>query len=226
MSVKSNIRVVTDGLVFYVDAANELSYPGSGTTISDIVGADDGTLTNGPTYSSNNGGTLVFDGANDYVDCTSFVIPAEITVSAWINPDSANSRSMINASDDSTVPLRNWQFRFNANRTVEALVFKASSSTQCITTETLSLGAWRMVSFTTDGVNLKVYFDGVEKATISFPHDIRGNGSAGDLLLAARKSSSIANRFGGKQGPTAIYDRALSATELLQNYNALKNRFI
>jgi len=61
--------IVTDGLVFAVDAANYESYPGSGTTWSDLVGSNNGTLINGPTFDSGNGGSIVFDGTNDYIDC-------------------------------------------------------------------------------------------------------------------------------------------------------------
>jgi hypothetical protein len=63
----NNAPIVTDGLVFYVDAGNGNSYPGSGTTWSDLVGGNDGALTNGPTYDSGNGGSIVFDGVDDVV---------------------------------------------------------------------------------------------------------------------------------------------------------------
>ena len=62
--------IVTDGLVFAVDAANYQSYPGSGTTWSDLVNGNDGTLTNGPTFDSGNGGSIVFDGSDDYMSTT------------------------------------------------------------------------------------------------------------------------------------------------------------
>jgi len=62
-------NIVTDGLVLYLDAANTKSYPGSGTTWTDIAARNNGTLTNGPTFSSANGGLIVFDGIDDYVDC-------------------------------------------------------------------------------------------------------------------------------------------------------------
>ena len=61
----NNAPIVTDGLVFYVDAGNNKSYPGSGTTCTDLVGGNDGTLTNGPTFNSANGGNILFDGSND-----------------------------------------------------------------------------------------------------------------------------------------------------------------
>ena len=85
MSVKSSVGVVTDGLVFYVDAGNGSSYPGSGTTWSDLIGSNDGTLTNGPTYDSGNGGSIVFDGTNDYVGSINLGITfSDITFSCWV----------------------------------------------------------------------------------------------------------------------------------------------
>ena len=63
--------VVTTGLQLYLDAGNASSYPGSGTAWTDLSGnSRDGTLTNGPTYSDTNGGSIVFDGTNDFVQCT------------------------------------------------------------------------------------------------------------------------------------------------------------
>ena len=59
MSVIYNTNVVTDGLVSYWDCANRKSYPGAGTTITDLVGVNNGTLTNGPTFDSSNKGTNI-----------------------------------------------------------------------------------------------------------------------------------------------------------------------
>ena len=72
MALGHGPTVVTNGLVLALDAADRNSYPGSGTAWTDISGrGNTGTLTNGPTYSSANGGSIVFDGTNDYVDCGS-----------------------------------------------------------------------------------------------------------------------------------------------------------
>ena len=69
MSIAYNTSIVTSGLVMCLDAGNPKSYPGSGTTIRDVTGNGyNGTLTNGPTFSSANGGVIVLDGINDYID--------------------------------------------------------------------------------------------------------------------------------------------------------------
>ena len=71
--MKFGNRIVTDGLIFAVDAANPISYPGSGTTWNDLtLNKNNGTLINGPTFSSANAGSIVFDGVNDEVIGTKF----------------------------------------------------------------------------------------------------------------------------------------------------------
>ena len=67
MGLTHSPRIVTDGLVFCVDPANARSYPGTGTTLTDLEGSNNGTLTNGPTFSSNNRGVFTLDGTNDYI---------------------------------------------------------------------------------------------------------------------------------------------------------------
>ena len=87
MGIAYNPRVVTDGLVLCLDAGNVKSYPGSGTTWTDLSGkGNTGTLTNGPTYSSANGGSIVFDGVDDRVSGTSFNTGQNFTINAWIYP--------------------------------------------------------------------------------------------------------------------------------------------
>ena len=79
-------KIVTNGLVLYLDAANKKSYPGTGTTWTDLSGlGNNGTLTNGPTFNSANGGSIVFDGVDDYVSVAnnSSLNASTQTVSVW-----------------------------------------------------------------------------------------------------------------------------------------------
>ena len=80
MSLNHSPSIVTDGLVLCLDAANPRSYPKSGTTWSDLAGASNGTLTNGPTFDSGNGGGIIFDGTNDFIDLGSSPF---ISTSCW-----------------------------------------------------------------------------------------------------------------------------------------------
>jgi hypothetical protein len=91
MSYGYGKSIVTDGLVFYVDAANGNSYPGSGTDWANLSGSATATLTNAPTYSSSNGGYFSFDGTNDHVattyDATGKI---DLTFCVWLNIDNFN----------------------------------------------------------------------------------------------------------------------------------------
>ena len=86
MACNSGPDIIEDGLVLCLDAANINSYPKSGTTWSDLKGSNDGTLTNGPTFSSANGGCIVFDGSNDYVNGFRPVSGTpNVTYSCWMS---------------------------------------------------------------------------------------------------------------------------------------------
>jgi len=220
--------IITSNLLMHLDAGNVNSYPGSGTAWTDLVSGNDATLENGTGYNSGDGGHLVLDGTNDYIDANIFTIPARVTVSVWLSADHFGSNQQILTSDRATTPkVRNWQFRIDSNAKVRVIGFHTSGSNniQLITTSTLSANTWTQVSFTIDGTNMKIYFNGVQQATTSFAHDILGNGSTGDTAIGTRNQVSPRDFFDGKIAVALVYSEALSATELTQNYNALQSRF-
>jgi hypothetical protein len=92
-------KIVTDGLVLYLDAANTRSYPGTGTTWSDLSrGGNNGSLINGPTFNSANGGSIVFDGSNDYVDCGNIddiKNASQVSISIWTYIDDISFRILL-----------------------------------------------------------------------------------------------------------------------------------
>lgn len=219
--------VITTDLVLHLDAGNSTSYPGTGTNWTDLVSTNNATLENGTAYNSGNGGHFVFDGSDDYVDATFFTVPSKITVSVWCSIDTTGSVQQLLSSDDSTTPVRNWQFRVETSGAVRAFVFHTSGSNfvDVTTSSTLSTNTWTQVSMTVDGTNLKIYFNGVEQASTSFPYSILGNGLTGDLLMGARHSGNLSNHLDGKIAVGLIYSEALSSTDLTYNYNILKDRF-
>ena len=94
MGIAYNSSIVRDGLVLHLDAANQKSYPGSGTTWSDLSGnGNNGTLVNGVAYSSDNNGNMVFDGVNDYVSLPSITLTAW-TIGYWFYHDTTSSFDM------------------------------------------------------------------------------------------------------------------------------------
>ena len=102
MGISRGKKIITDGLVFYMDAANKRCYPGSGTTVNNLIDSNSGTLLNGTAFSTNNNGYFDFDGTNDYInfgDSDTYTFgdgstDSTMTVSAWVNIDDASGFSM------------------------------------------------------------------------------------------------------------------------------------
>ena len=85
MSVEGGPDIVTNGLVLYLDAANNRSIVSGSTTWFDLSrNGNTGSLINGPTYSSANGGSIVFDGANDYVACGNLTTLNNMSIGMWV----------------------------------------------------------------------------------------------------------------------------------------------
>tara|TARA_R110000772_G_scaffold229337_1_gene340200 strand:+ start:16 stop:693 length:678 start_codon:yes stop_codon:yes gene_type:complete len=217
--------IITDGLVLAVDAGSTRSYPGSGTTTTSLVSSNTGNLTNGVGFSSDNGGAFTFDGVNDYIafDTTITLPTANLTSVAWVKLDSYLSQnSSIGFSPDSN----NTGFRVYAISTTSLGVWtkvgSGSSVTAIDTTNGLPLNEWVQVAFVLNGTNGKLYKNGVEilSGTFTQPSIIT------NAPVWISRYSGGGYYIDGKSTACMLYDRALSAAEILQNYNAQKNRFI
>ena len=218
MSVKNRNSVVTDGLVFYVDAGNEDSYPGSGTTWYNLAGSNNGTLTNGPTYSSANGGSIVFDGTNDHVVLDEDIDVSEFTVMATFSISSyANNWAMFfgNTNTNSF-----FAFQYNSRFRLQS---EANTNNDLVYTSNLADGIHVLQAAKSSGGSTIWYLDGqsIGSSTLS--------GADQQFIFNRMVFYSTGNSLGiwsGNYYMASIYNRALSADELTQNYNALKNRFI
>jgi len=215
----NNAPIVTDGLVFYVDAGNDLSYPGSGTTWSDLVGVNDGTLTNGPTYNSDNGGSFVFDGVNDHV-VVSVSTSGDTTYCAWFKTNGSNANTRIIHAN--TNGQRNFSLGYSS---VSGHVGGYDGTNQPRTTSTFDDGNWHYAVAVMKTNDYKIYVDG-QNQSLTWQLGTSGNWNNNTTNV-----EYIGTRIGGSflnanLAQVKIYNRALSASEILQNYNALKNRFV
>jgi len=218
-------KIVTDGLVFAVDAANKKSYPGSGTTWSDLAGSNNGTLTNGPTFDSGNGGSIVFDGTNDYVSFSNFTSVASTgTVCQWFKP----AISWSNSNPSQHIRLSgihvNWEFgRTNASGGTGGFTFDlgtAESVTTLQTTWSNTLWYNMVVTWDTSANTSKVYVGGILDNT-----GTATNSTSTGTFEVGRSPGGLTQLWYGNIASVKYYNRVLTAAEILQNYNALKSRF-
>ena len=222
MALGHGPTVVTDGLVLALDAGDTNSYPGSGSAWYDISSSQSsGNIESDPTFSSNNGGYFDFDGTDDVIDFRfgqngPDLTLSTITVSAWVNFDSAT-----------WVMGNGAQFRIRLNGTAIGFWIRelndGGANELTSPSSTMSTGEWGNVVGTYDGTNQKIYHNGVEVASTN-----PGLGflDAGSNNLAIGESYYGSNQFfNGKLSATSIYNRALTASEIKQNFNALRGRF-
>jgi hypothetical protein len=220
MAFSYSPRIITDGLVLYLDAANTRSYPGSGTAWNDLSrSGNNGTLTNGPTFSSGNGGSIVFDGADDYVQTsnTSFN-SSTIAVSVWINRSTTATTFPVIASKEGV--SSGWILHIiNTNKIFWKI--NNNNSTAITTTSSLTVGLWYNIVGIYTGSQLAVYINGILDSTTSDSTGINSNSTT----LRIGEYQTTGNAYRGNIANIQIYNRALSSTEILQNYNATKGRF-
>ena len=240
MGISAGADVVEDGLVFCVDAAGERSYPGTGTVWTDLAGENNGTLTNGPTFSSANGGVIEFDGSDDNVDCGNqeqIQMTSAITVTLWLKANTVSSYTTAMAKSDGsnngwTVQLRGaddeWRFWINfgsntlGNGSNNGWYYaKYPKSWQD--------NGWHHFTGIWDGANkvVKIYIDSQAGSFNSgaSPSSESSNFSDYDGSLKLGGQSNNANLFSGNISDVSIYDRAITADEVLQNYLAIRGRF-
>lgn len=233
--------IVKDGLVLYLDAGSPNSfYPlTAGTTWKDISGlANNGTLTNGPTYDSANGGSIVFDGTDDFIlgpSSTNLNFGTEnYTLNAWFKTNTSVRRTILS------------RFDYNGTGTIERGYYIDVLATGKIRTAFESNGANYRVTDSNTSVNTNVYFyvsvtrtnattinvyiNGVFETSNTI---ILGTPSNIDVVTAPFSIARVAtyqtpiglNNFIGDIPSVQIYNRALSAQEVLQNYDATRARF-
>lgn len=218
MAVAYNPSIVTDGLVFQIDAANTKSYPGSGTNISNLITPSlSGTLTNGVGYNSNNNGILVFDGTNDYLDFASYT-PDANAVNIWIKFNTLQNGPMVYVGNDSYASgVWSWSF-FIYNG---AFYFRANPGNFADFNEVPPLNVW---------INYTLIRDNGTGTSLAYKNGTYFGSSSNSTLLNSypnlriAKASSTYASF--NLSLVQIYNRSLTQQEILQNYNATKGRYL
>ena len=216
MAFHNSGRIVTNGLVLSLDAADQNSYTSGSTTWFDLSGnGNNGTLTNGPIFSSANGGSIVFDGTNDYTDFGSILNLNSGSIGVWFKTSNAGAsfRALINKSNS-------WGLFLQDN---VLITYDWGNAVARTTGLNLATNTWQNAVMTFSDItgtptnNTIIYVNGTSVLTTtvkylaSLAFQIAGQNGSQNL------SGSIAN--------AQVYNRVLSAQEVLQNYNAQKSRF-
>ena len=214
-------KIVTNGLVLCLDAGNIKSYPSSGTAWNDLSGNNNnGTLTNGPTFNSANGGSIVFDGTNDYTQTAYTAQLNDFTICSWFKSTSSSGHARI---ADKKYDTGFW-FGSNNSPNLWGGAVKQATNYNSIT---LSDNQWHFLVMERSGTSLTVYGDCITNTNTT----VCGAGSLDTTALSLGGTINDGHPAGqrdwftGNIAQVSIYNRALSASEILQNFNATKARF-
>ena len=226
-------NIVTNGLVLNIDPANSSSYSGVGNTIYDLAGfGNTGTLTNGPTFSALNGGSIVFDGSNDYVtigDKLDLGL-ASYTFSCWFKLNSVSGYQCIFSKSIADYATNRYALYIDNNKLKSFMQGDLSSGdVDFSSTLTLSTGTWYHITSVYDrSGTLKLYVNGSldSSGTISQWQSVNIQSTYTFKIGSYANPGDTPSFFtNGNITSFLAYNRALSATEVMQNYNATKGRF-
>ena len=215
-------NIVTNGLILNLDPGNSNSYSGSGNTIYDLAGfGNTGTLVNGPAFLGINGGSLSYDGTNDYmyVQHNNSQNLTYITVSAWFN-FSVVPFSGLGINKESSFRLMSAE---SYTTTAGGRLGGSWGTGVGPGATNLSPNRWYQIVMTADGTTQKLYVNGSLDYTLnnSALASINSN-----VLSFATYHFGSSNFMNCQMSQALIYNRALSATEIQQNFNATKGRFL
>jgi hypothetical protein len=219
-------NIVEDGLIFRVDAGDTDSYGGTGTTWTDVINGNNGTILNGASYNSAQGGYFEFDGVDDKVD---FGQPAilesfPMSIDVWFYAASTGDGIITKGTTRQSAHLRDWDIFGNGSNLIFAVSDGSTSYPVNIRDSFPSLNTWHHLVVSWDGTTgtngAKMYLDGAlfaqgtsTSTTFATAHNIFVGGNRTGFYLDGRISM------------VKMYDKVLSASEALQNYNASKDRY-
>ena len=215
--------IVTSGLALHLDAGDPASYPGSGTTWTDLTGnGRNGTLTNGPTFDSGNGGSIVFDGTNDFVQCSGSLTLTAATFIVWIRRNGTQNQydgilfsrgTNVTGINFSAITNNQLGYHWNA----------APNTYSWASGLTIPNLEWSMcvVSVTSTAATAYLYqSSGLTTAVNTVDHSIA---TLDDIKIGQDEFGG--RYFNGNIAQALIYNRALTAGEITQNFNATRSRY-
>ena len=244
ISGQINNNIVTDGLVFYMDPAYKISYPGSGTTATDISSNTSLSLHNDVTFETDNNGIFDFDATDDMItgqnsSNLSFTKDDPHSISVWFRATNVSSGGHIINKLNPSGNYTGYNLHINTTSINGGqqmwyyLRHDFSPNNELIVTSNqsggLSINTWYNATITYNGngsnaSGMKMYINAIDDTNINDNGPLTGDSTNSEPLRIGGRSSNN-YMFNGKLGPVQIYDKELSSAEVAQNYQAQKERF-
>ena len=215
MAANLGPKIVRTGLILELDAADINSYSGAGATWTDLSGnINNFTLAGSPAFNSANGGSIVFDGANDSATRSLVSSTVTATMDIWFKIN-AYSQSTLFVNGDSSANGYGFAFGAGGASTSTLYVFFGGINNNVVSFAGLAINTWYNAIYTRTTNSNILYIRGISRST-----DVISNPTIPTTITSVGSSA-----FNGNIAIARIYNRVLSATEVLQNYNAVKSRF-
>ena len=229
MAVGYNPSIVSDGLVFYIDAASSRCYSGSGNTANGLVGGIGATLVNGVGFTSSNNGSFFFDGTNDYINTNIFsssigLTSSNFSIGVWAKvKDYSTFNAFVTRTLGNIAAPLDMYILNSVSYAPGYLVVLLGNGTTWSTLQSSSQFplTWTYLFFTLNSSTMALYYNAVFNSSTSLAVP-RGE-SANPIKIGTREDG--ATYMNGNISQVQIYNRALTQQEILQNFNATRFRY-
>jgi hypothetical protein len=228
--IAGNPSIVSSGLMLYLDAANKKSYRGSGNTWFDLTtNRRNATLFNTPSFSNVNGGTLSFsDTSFQYATIPNIGSLTNFSIESWARTNKSLTGKVTTIVTNQYDLVSNLNYSLGTNNAAASynMTFGFfNGAWRNVTGFDMTINTWYHMIGTYNGSSVILYVNGVAGTPLSYV----GTATSGGEIRIARRWDDVANNaayfFSGDIPVVKIYNRALSASEVLQNFNATRNRF-
>ena len=231
MGTGYNPRIVTENLVFCVDVANIRSYPKTGTTLYDLKGANNSSIINGAYYDSSNIGNFTFDGANDYIqlsqDISSSMYSGYTMNIIMSKAASGSEYHVFNQWGQAGTGNASWTVFTTTDNKIRMFHYGPQGTKYVESSSTFEINTIYNIVFTWNGTlnsnGFKIYIDGALDISSTMTGSLQISTNYDPVFGHEAFSNTL--DFNGKIYLTSLYNRALTADEVRQNYEATVGRF-